>query len=496
MEKLRELAHKLERITMTRIERKGWSKHLDFILLDVLSLVLAHFANTFIAIGNGFFTEISTHIFYFALLLVLDFIVLLLFNTMHDVLRRGYFKEFVATLIQSGVMFFVSATSLFFLDIEIARKTVALVSFLYFVISYVVRVLYKPVARKALAKSRFGAILLVVNTKNAAEIIERVERMELKNNKVQGLVINDTLLVGKSIAGVPVVCNFDGLLDYATGNWVDEILIATDYNELLDNNVLDELLDIGVTVHVDLNGFVSNEPSKSVVNNYGSMSVVSTSKHYITARQYAIKRCTDIVGALVGLLITGILYIFFAPIIKIMSPGPVFFAQTRIGKNGKPFKMYKFRSMHMDAEERKAMLMKDLGIVDPLMFKMDFDPRIIGNRIDSKGRKHYGFGAFIRRFSLDEFPQFYNILKGDMSLVGTRPPLVSEYSKYSIHHRMRLATVPGLTGLWQISGRSKIKDFEEVVRLDTEYINTWSIRQDIKILLKTIWVVVKGEGAS
>ena len=145
--------------------------------------------------------------------------------------------------------------------------------------------------------------------------------------------------------------------------------------------------------------------------------------------------------------------------------------------------MYKFRSMYMDAEERKAELMKDNKLGDGKMFKLDFDPRVIGNKILPDGTHKTGIGDFIRRTSLDEFPQFFNVLRGDMSIIGTRPPLISETNLYELHHRARLAIKPGITGMWQVSGRSDITDFEEVVRLDKEYITNWNIGLDIKILL-------------
>ncbi len=129
------------------------------------------------------------------------------------------------------------------------------------------------------------------------------------------------------------------------------------------------------------------------------------------------------------------------------------------------------------------------------MFKLDFDPRVIGNKILPDGRKKTGIGDFIRKTSLDEFPQFWNVLKGDMSLVGTRPPLPGEVSFYELHHRVRLAIKPGITGMWQVSGRSDITDFEEVVRLDKEYIDRWNIGLDVKILLKTVMVVFRRDGS-
>ena len=188
--------------------------------------------------------------------------------------------------------------------------------------------------------------------------------------------------------------------------------------------------------------------------------------NYATDRQALVKRLIDIAGGLVGCILTGIIFIFVGPAIYISSPGPIFFSQTRIGQNGKPFKMYKFRSMYMDAEARKAELMSQNKMSDGRMFKLDFDPRVIGNKIFPDGRKKTGIGEFIRKTSLDEFPQFWNVLNGSMSLVGTRPILPDELEQYELHHRARIAIKPGITGMWQVSGRSDITDFEEIVRLD------------------------------
>ena len=208
-----------------------------------------------------------------------------------------------------------------------------------------------------------------------------------------------------------------------------------------------------------------------------------------------LKRLMDIAGGLVGCISTGIICIFVRSAIYIASPGPIFFAQERVGKNGKKFKMYKFRSMYMDAEERKAKLMKDNKLGDGKMFKRDFDPRVIGNKILPDGTHKTEIDDFIRRTSLDEFPQFFNVLRGDMSIIGTRPPLISETNLYELRYRARLAIKPGITGIWQVSGRSDITDFEEVVRLGKEYITNWNIGLDIKILFKTVLVVFKKDGS-
>ena len=158
------------------------------------------------------------------------------------------------------------------------------------------------------------------------------------------------------------------------------------------------------------------------------------------------------------------------------------FCQNRVGVNGRIFKFYKFRSMYADAEERKKELMAQ-NEMQGLMFKMENDPRITK------------VGAFIRKTSIDELPQFWNVLKGDMSLVGTRPPTVDEYQQYNYYQKRRISFRPGITGLWQVSGRSDITDFDEIVKLDLQYIDNWSIMEDFKIIFKTIAVVFRGSGA-
>jgi len=202
----------------------------------------------------------------------------------------------------------------------------------------------------------------------------------------------------------------------------------------------------------------------------------------MTIRQRFIKRTMDIVISLIGLIFTAVIFLIFSPIIFIQSPGHIIFKQKRVGRNGRIFDFYKFRSMYPDAEKRKAELMEQ-NKMQGLMFKMDNDPRIIP------------IGHFLRKSSIDELPQFWNVLKGDMSLVGTRPPTLDEFEKYSLYHASRLSIKPGITGLWQISGRSDITDFEQVVMLDREYIRNFSLLKDFYILMKTILVVFKRKGS-
>ena len=219
----------------------------------------------------------------------------------------------------------------------------------------------------------------------------------------------------------------------------------------------------------------------------GSYTVLTSCINMASWRQAFFKRAMDIAGGMLGCILTGILFLFVAPCIYIQSPGPIFFSQVRIGKNGKRFKLYKFRSMYMDAEERKKELMNQNRVQGGMMFKIENDPRIIGGA--------NGIGNFIRKYSIDEFPQFWNVLKGDMSLVGTRPPTVDEFEKYQIRHKKRLSIKPGITGLWQVSGRNDVTDFEKVVELDNEYIDNWNLGVDVKLILMTVWVVLTRRGA-
>ncbi|NJL86892.1 MAG: sugar transferase [Leptolyngbyaceae cyanobacterium SM1_1_3] len=192
------------------------------------------------------------------------------------------------------------------------------------------------------------------------------------------------------------------------------------------------------------------------------------------------KRFLDIMGALVGLFILAVLFVPVAIAIKIDSPGSVFYSQTRYGLQGKPFQIWKFRSMVSDADSLKKMVRNEAA---GLIFKNEADPRI--TRV----------GRFLRKTSLDEFPQFWNILMGDMSIVGTRPPTDDEVARYTEHHWRRLDVRPGLTGQWQVSGRSKIKDFEQIVSLDLEYQSLWTPLYDLQIIIRTVLVLVRGTGA-
>lgn len=196
--------------------------------------------------------------------------------------------------------------------------------------------------------------------------------------------------------------------------------------------------------------------------------------------QSRFKRCLDIVGSLVGLVILAIVFVPIAIAIKLDSPGAILFSQERYGVYGRPFRIWKFRSMVNDAENLKSLVDNE---ANGLIFKNKNDFRV--TRV----------GRFLRSTSLDELPQFWNVLMGDMSLVGTRPPTADEVAKYNSRHWQRLNVKPGLTGEWQVNGRSQVKDFEQIVELDLRYQNNWHPLYDLHLILKTIYVIIGRIGA-
>ena len=355
-------------------------------------------------------------------------------------------------------------------------------------------ILWKLVLRKTRRQGK-RSLLIVGSVENVVQTVRSIYENNYGVYTVSGLVLVEEGFVGTEIGGVPVVAETETAAAYAQKNWVDEVFVNLPETETLSQKLIDNFVEMGVTVHLNLSQITHVPGRVQIVEKVGNYTVLTSSMNYATTRQAFLKRAMDIAGGLVGCLICGVLFLFVAPAIYISSPGPIFFTQERIGKNGKHFKMYKFRSMYMDAEERKKELLAQNRHGGALMFKLDFDPRIIGNKILPDGTRKKGIGQFIRDTSIDEFPQFFNVLKGDMSLVGTRPPLISEFEAYEQHHRARMSVKPGITGMWQVSGRSTITDFEEVVRLDTRYINEWSLGLDIKILLQTVAAVLKREGS-
>lgn len=463
---------------------QGWLKHLDFMILDVVCLWIS-FTLAF-NMRHGSLDVLANSLYRDMMwsLALMDIVVIFFFDSLKNVLKRGFYQEFVMTVKQTCLITLCSVFYLFtFKEAEnYSRLVLGYTAALYLLLSYVLRCLWKNCLRKYFGGAEKRSLLIVTVSDIVDTVIDNIKNKNYGDYFVTGVCILDKKAKGRVIDGVTVVADEDDLVEYVCREWVDEVFINIPESEPYPAELLDKFIEMGVVVHMKLAKSQNLLGKKQFVEHLGTYTVLTTSINSVSRRQIILKRMMDIAGGLAGCIITGILCIFVGPAIYIQSPGPIFFKQTRVGKNGKMFQMYKFRSMYMDAEERKAELMKENRVQDGMMFKLDFDPRIIGSKKLPDGTIKKGVGNFIRDWSLDEFPQFLNVLKGDMSLVGTRPPTVDEWDKYELHHRARLATKPGLTGMWQVSGRSNITDFEEVVKLDKQYISEWTMGLDIKIL--------------
>ena len=481
---------------MYRRDTKEWLKHLDFIVLDLLivplSLLLAYI------LRHGFTMAYAKQIYFdvAAFLVLWDLILIFFTEPFRNIRKRGYYRELEA-LVQQTVLLELFAMVYLFArqeSYDFSRLVMLYMGIVYLALSYVIRTIWKRVLNR-FQNDGSRSLLIVTDRTNAQKVVRNIQNNNFGNFQLTGVILTDSEDGQTEVCGIPVVAGLADAKEYTQKHWVDEVLVSLPETLNVAQDFVDSFVEMGITVHQHLSWISSAPGRRQLVEKMGAYSVLTTSMNYATTKQAFLKRALDIVGGLVGCALCGLLCLFVAPAIYINSPGPIFFTQERIGKNGKRFKIYKFRSMYMDAEERKKELLAQNKMNGSLMFKLDFDPRIIGNRILPDGTQKTGIGQFIRSTSIDEFPQFFNVLKGDMSLVGTRPPLISEFDAYEQHHRARMSVKPGITGMWQISGRSEITDFEEVVRLDTQYINEWSIGLDIKILLQTVVTVLKRKGS-
>lgn len=468
-------------------EMAAWYRHFDFILIDLFCMQAALAIAYSFRNGWSMIFEESYYSRMAVTLMILQLIVVFFCESYSGIMKRSHFEEFKQTLFFASevLIAFIIFNYLAKFETDYSRMVIVIVWELGIIFCYLCREWRKKAIHKNSADQRNQkeSMLILTDSKSVRTVMKKISEDGYNGIAPHGIILLDKNRTGEQIDGIPVVASAENAVEYLCQNWVDRVIEVCEKEERAAEDILRDCEEMGITVHRALpESFDSGW--KKRVENIGGYTVITDSIEPAGPAEAALKRLADIVGGLAGCVITGILFLFAAPAIYINSPGPIFFSQTRIGKNGRKFKIYKFRSMYMDAEERKKELMKQNKVKDGMMFKMDHDPRIIK-----------GVGNFIRKTSIDEFPQFFNVLKGDMSLVGTRPPTVDEWEKYNKHHRRRMAIKPGLTGMWQISGRSSITDFDEVVALDTKYIAEWNIGLDIKILFKTVGVIFTGKGS-
>ena len=440
--------------------------------IDMICILISYLIATWIRYNNkNDYGDKTLHYMVCVVFLLFCVIYSFLADWNRDFIKRGYAIEFLSVIKSVSFIIFASLIVVFFLQWAyiLSRLVVGYFVVLDVILTFVFRVLFKKALWSHISSEKNVTRVVVIAENSVME--DTVRKLEKQVGEV-----------GYKIVGTYSADDMGDITSKLVTDPFDEVFINTP--SIPQSQIEDSILrfeEMGVTTHFNL---VLPSITKAVpqVEKFMGYSVVTYTMNKTSYKRLFIKRFVDIIGSIIGLIITGLITVFIAPVIKLDSPGPIFFSQTRVGKNGRRFKLYKFRSMYVDAEERKKEL-EDKNEMNGLMFKIENDPRV--TRV----------GKFIRKTSLDEFPQFLNVLKGDMSLVGTRPPTEAEFEQYNEHYRRRLSMTPGLTGLWQISGRSDIEDFDEVVKLDLQYIDNWSLTEDFKILLKTVGVVLFGRGA-
>ncbi len=472
---------------MQRISKKSrLLETYSLILIDMLGIFISYSVSLLIRFqGKLIFDQIHYSVGAFI------FVIALLYSVMSEWNRgffdRGMLVEMIAVLKYNAVLLLAISTLIFLVKIsEFSRLVFGYFAIFNIIVTYVLHLLFKKYMLEHYRTSASSDKVMVVTEKKYVQsLMKKILEEKAWNYAITSIAIMDEAYAPKEdviIAGIPIVAGSQDLFEVARQMPLDEVFLYLPGMPIADvKDTIQDFETMGVTCHFNVEIPELNLEGKTA-GNFAGYAVMTFSLQYLDYRRMLLKRLFDIVGSVIGLLVTAVLFPFVAIAIKVESRGPVFFSQLRIGKNGRRFKIWKFRSMYMDAEERKKDL-EQQNEMQGLMFKIEDDPRITK------------VGRIIRKLSIDELPQFYNILRGDMSLVGTRPPTEDEFERYNIHYRRRLSITPGLTGMWQVSGRNLIDNFDDVVKLDLDYIENWSLRLDIKILMQTIGVVLFGRGA-
>lgn len=443
--------------------------------LDLIALTVAMLISVAIWLPKDYDVAFINHLW--AMFVMAYVLVFLATDWDSDFFHRGYYAEIVAGIKKQTVVFGLAIVMQMMRREFFAPRGVYVLTYVF---TTVLVVLLRDLSKWRIRKSRYGKTkIIMVSERNMAEdMLAHNPLVHDWTNNLVGIALIDETSVDSEIGGIPVVADRESLLPFIRKNAIDDVFLNLSYNVSFAEleQMIHELEEVGVTVHLRLSVFDRFQSYDVKVEDFMDVQVATMAHRFYDVKMLAIKRIFDILGGLVGILFLALLSIFVAPAIKLTSPGPVFFKQKRVGKNGRKFNIYKFRSMYQDAEERKKELLAQ-NEMKGVMFKMKNDPRITP------------IGRFIRKTSIDEFPQFLNVLKGDMSLVGTRPPTVGEFEQYKPYQKRRLAMKPGITGFWQAYGRGRVLDFDEIVKMDLQYIDTWSLGLDLKILLKTVQTV-------
>ncbi len=386
---------------------KGWLKHWDFILADVIVMQLSCQLSYWLV--RGFKNNpYQNHGFVYqcVLLFACQMAVILFGRNYGGILRRKKFDEWLAILKYIAIILALALAWLFIVkdSAVVSRLQVGFTILFFAFLDWVARYINKKrIYRLSENNKHKKSVALVTSAKLLPESREKL----YKTDNYRDFFISRIILMEDSVpdwvradTSVPVGILSDEAVHELAHDWVDEVFILQPDDRLFPTKFVEDLMTMGISVNYTMSALFNDKWPNSDIRKMGAYKVINNSIRYATPGALAVKRLIDIIGGIVGCIFTGIIYIFVAPIIKKQSPGPVFFTQERVGRNGKTFKLYKFRSMYMDAEERKAALMEQNKKKDGYMFKMDDDPRIMGSEKKDKNGKPRGIGNFIRRTSL------------------------------------------------------------------------------------------------
>jgi exopolysaccharide biosynthesis polyprenyl glycosylphosphotransferase len=383
--------------------------------------------------------------------------------------------------VSAGVLL---GASVFLIDRGISRKLFLSFLLLCVLLLLIEKTLVKVLLGWARKRGYNTRYILIVGTREKARQFQKlVEEHADWGLKVVGfLQVADGPLLPE-IQGHRVLGRIEDLIPVCKANAVDEVVFCLPKDRMVNvEEYLRDLEEMGITMRMALDFYDLQQAKSELSYFHNQLPLLTFHTKTLDAMQLFYKRVLDVLGSLVGLTLLALMLPIIALAIRLDSPGPIFFGQRRVGESGRLFRCWKFRSMYIDAEARKKELMAQ-NEMKGAIFKIKDDPRI--TRV----------GRFLRKTSLDEFPQFWNVFLGEMSLVGTRPPTPDEVAQYQNWHRRRISIKPGITGQWQVSGRNAIEDFDEIVRLDLQYIDNWSLWLDMQILLKTVAVVCARRGS-
>jgi len=459
---------------------------ISFMLAYILRQHIHLFYKIDIFPGKQLMEGLSTSVRYFNILPVALFSwwVSLMSFGLYESFRRISFFEIIWGIIKSAFFVIIAFSTIeFIFKLEFLSRSFIL---LFLLITCVLLIIERFSIVSFLRHLRklgynFRGILLVGTGQRAENFIKLVHKHSEWGLKIIGLIDADKDMIGRTICGETVIGVLDDISDILNQKAVDEVIfiVPRSWLSIIEKSLLAcELRGVRTNIAAD---FFNLNIARSVSSDIEGTPLLSFQTTIGEEWQLLLKRVFDIILSLIGIILALPISLAIAFMIKSMSHGPAIFKQVRSGLNGRKFIMYKFRTMVDGAEKMKDGL-NGMNEMDGPVFKMKKDPRVIR------------FGVLLRKSSMDELPQLFNILKGDMSIVGPRPPLPSEVDKYEVWQRRRLSMKPGLTCLWQANGRNNV-DFEKWMRLDLEYIDNWSLGLDLKIVLKTIPAVLFSIGA-